>query len=80
LQESVDGAGTDVLEFVSDGIRHMVFFSESDEVKVLPEEGCEQFSAGPVEVFPEQFKHNCGLGAIIGEGSPFFSTILTVTI
>jgi hypothetical protein len=54
--EAVDGGGTDGFEFEGDAIGQVVFFSESDEVKVQPEEGSEQFSAGPVEVFPEQFE------------------------
>jgi hypothetical protein len=51
VQEAVDGAGTDFFEFIGDRIGHAAGFSQSDEVKVLPEEGGEQCPAGPVEVF-----------------------------
>jgi hypothetical protein len=39
--EDGDGAAADFLEFVGEHIGQVIFFSEPDEVKVLPEEGRE---------------------------------------
>jgi hypothetical protein len=50
-QEAVDSARADFFEFGSDGVGHAVFFSEHDEVKVLPEEWREEFSAGQLKFF-----------------------------
>jgi hypothetical protein len=72
MQEAADGTGTDFFEFTGGRIGHGVFFSEPDEVKILSEEGGGQFSAGPVEVFPEQFEHNGCWGIIAGLADPFF--------
>jgi hypothetical protein len=72
MQEAVDGAGTDFFEFTGDRIGHMVFLSQSDKVKILPEERGEQFSAGPVEVLPQQFEHGGYRGVIVGLVDPFF--------
>jgi hypothetical protein len=72
VQEPVDGAGTDCCEFVGDRIGHTVVLSEPDKVKVQPEEGGEELSAGPVEVFPQHFEHSGDCGVIAGLVDPFF--------
>jgi hypothetical protein len=59
-------------EFGGGRVGHTVCFSQPDEVKVLSEEGGEQFSAGPVEVFPQQFEHSGDRGVIGGLVDPFF--------
>ncbi|MDR2448172.1 MAG: hypothetical protein LBD58_12945 [Treponema sp.] len=72
-RESADGAGAGFFfEFVGGRIGHGAFFSEPDKAKVQPEKGGEQFSAGPVEVFPEQFGHSGGGGVIAGLIDPLF--------
>jgi hypothetical protein len=67
-------------EFAGGRIGHMVFFSQADEVKVPHEEGGEQFSAGPVEVFPQQFGRFRDRGIIVWLTDPLFSTLLTMTV
>jgi hypothetical protein len=47
-QEPICGAGTDFFEFLGHRIGHV---SQPDGVKVLHEEGGEQLSPGPVEIF-----------------------------
>jgi hypothetical protein len=76
-QESVNGAGAVFFELSGKRISHVVLFSQSDEVKVLPEEGGEQLrpfgpTTGPVEVFPQQFEHFCDCSVIVGLVDPLF--------
>jgi hypothetical protein len=65
VREPVNGAGTDFFELVGDHIGHRVCFCQPDEVKVVPEERGEEFSAGPVEVFPQQFERFRDRGIIL---------------
>jgi hypothetical protein len=50
-QEPVNGAGTDIPEFISDHIGHGVYVSPPDEVKVQAEEGGEDFPQGQLKFF-----------------------------
>jgi hypothetical protein len=50
--------------------------SRDRKKKVLPEKGGEQFSAGPVEVFPQQFEHFRDRGIVAGLVDPVFLAFL----
>jgi hypothetical protein len=82
-RESANGVGSDYFEFVGDYIGHVVVFFQSYVTKILLAEGSEQFSACPVEVFPEYCEHSRDSGAIRGVADPFFpafSMIVTLAV
>jgi hypothetical protein len=68
-QEAVDGTGLIFFEFAGGRIGYAVVFFQ-------PEEGGEEFSTGPVEVFPQQFEHIGEGGVIIGSVDSFFRLLL----
>jgi hypothetical protein len=75
LEQSVDSPGADFFELCRDQVGHGVGLHLPYDVEVLPQEGREELSALPVELFPEKKQHIRHLFVVIGLVNTLFPAL-----